>query len=233
MKIKIIYILDGSSTLCVVPYISESFKKEYIIPYYIGETLFAVIPSVLAIIQGVGDDLGCRNVTVPGTVQILPEAINMPPQAFKIPPEARNTTPLLTDLIFNISQTYVLEPIPLNPKFPVSVYFHIIFVFLCFSSVAFFLINYLGRVQEHKQNKNEINKPTSDSSNNTLLDKPEVKVILNNTCNYKEKITLFTINFFITFFFYGVLPGIQSYSTLPYGMFILISVNFLNFKFAY
>ena len=31
--------LDGSTTIAAIPFITNEFKKEYIIPYYIGETL--------------------------------------------------------------------------------------------------------------------------------------------------------------------------------------------------
>ena len=54
---------DGTSSVTFLQYIAENFKKEYIIPNYIGESLSAMIPSVFGIIQGVGQDLGCRNVT--------------------------------------------------------------------------------------------------------------------------------------------------------------------------
>ena len=35
---------------------------------------------------------------------------------------------------------------------------------------------------------------------------------------YAEKVLLLVINFFITFVLWGILPGLQSYSTLPYGI---------------
>ena len=34
-----------------------------------------------------------------------------------------------------------------------------------------------------------------------------------------EKIVLYSYFFIIAFLYYGFLPGIQSYSTLPYGMY--------------
>lgn len=53
--------------MAFIPYITTYFSKEYIIPNYIGETMAAVLPSVLSLIQGVSQDPGCHNVTKPGT----------------------------------------------------------------------------------------------------------------------------------------------------------------------
>ena len=167
-----------------MPYISESFKKEYIIPYYIGETLFGVIPSVLAIVQGVGDDSTCVNVT-------------------------------------NSDNLTTLEPTPMHPAFSISVYFIIIFAFLALSSVAFVLINCLDLNHDHS---GDVEIPEiqngNDESSNTLLNKlkrgnDDKEQSISTT--RREKLVLFILNFLITFFYYGVLPGIQSYSTFPYG----------------
>lgn len=162
-----------------VPYISESFKKEYIIPYYIGETLFGVIPSFLAIVQGVGDESTCHNVT-----------------------QQDNST--------------VLEPLPLSPLFSVSFYFRIIFGFLALSTLAFVLINCLDLDSHRRSNSNDSIKD-EDSRDKLLKNSHEVKQSETPKLTNKEKLILFGLNFFITFFYYGILPGIQSYSTMPYG----------------
>ena len=46
----------------------------------------------------------------------------------------------------------------------------------------------------------------------------------------KEKIILYTIIFWVSFICYGALPGLQSYSTLPYGNNVFnLSVNLSNY----
>lgn len=134
-------------------------------------------------VQGVGDDATCHNVT-----------------------------------IGNVTSLEMGEMVPI---FSVSNYFRIIFVFLAFSSVAFILINCLD-LDRHRHNKaenNQIDTDTieNDETSNKLLEKLEKE---DNTANKKvkqEKFILYTLNFLITFFFYGVLPGLQSFSTIPYG----------------
>lgn len=169
-----------------VPYVTESFRKEYIIPYYIGETLFGVIPSFLAIVQGVGDDSVCANVTL-----------------------SDNST--------------VLEPQPLSPAFSVSYYFRIIFLFVVMSSIAFALISCLD-LDSHRHNREHQtiqakDGAEKDDSHNKLLNGqlPHPVKETKAHATKKEQIVLFCLNFLITFFYYGVLPGIQSYSTIPYG----------------
>lgn len=198
-----------------MPYVTESFKKEYLIPYYIGETLFGVIPSFLAIVQGVGDDATCHNVT-----------------------------------IGNITSLEVQEPVPI---FSVSNYFRIIFVFLAFSSLAFILINCLDldrhrHTSQKKKTKKKTNneqiaddKTTPDETSNKLIEPTAIekdeeeeeetgsKKLENTQHSAREKLILFALNFLITFFYYGILPGIQSYSTIPYGSNVFhLSINLSN-----
>ncbi len=65
-------ISDGTSSVTFLQYIAEDFKKEYIIPNYFGESLSAMLPSLMGIIQGVGQDLGCRNVTTNNLTELEP-----------------------------------------------------------------------------------------------------------------------------------------------------------------
>jgi hypothetical protein len=45
-------------------FIGKYYEKEYIIPYYLGESLSSMIPSIAGLIQGIGKDEGCRNVSM-------------------------------------------------------------------------------------------------------------------------------------------------------------------------
>jgi hypothetical protein len=55
-----------------LPYIGGNFIKEYIIPNYVGESLAALIPSTLSLIQGLGQNPGCRNVTNGNVTELEP-----------------------------------------------------------------------------------------------------------------------------------------------------------------
>ena len=54
---------DGTSSVTFLPYIGSNFVKEYIIPNYIGESLAALVPSVISLMQGLGQTPPCHNVT--------------------------------------------------------------------------------------------------------------------------------------------------------------------------
>ncbi|RNA09134.1 riboflavin transporter 2-like [Brachionus plicatilis] len=194
---------DGFSTISTIPFITKFFKKEYIIPYYIGEALFALIPSVIAIIQGAGDDLGCQNVVT--SVQKFDNFSNA----------------------YFLNETF-LEPIALKPIFSVKTYFLIIFGFLSMSLIAFTLLNSSVVKKEKNIKPNEkLDNLCVNEFDNPLLHKPKFQTL--ETQHRKEKNLLLSLNFFITFCFYGILPGVQSYSTLPYGNNVFhLSINLSN-----
>lgn len=191
-----------------MPYIGGNFIKEYIIPNYIGESLAALIPSVLSLIQGLGQDPGCHNVTDPLTNQ--------------------------TSLV----------PIQIVPNYSVSLYFIFMFILLCVSTTAFSLLNFSKiAIKERKENaisspkKPKLRSPQKSSESHetsldfqnsssidsqtnltTPIDTEKNNIQVTSISNgRKEKIILLTYIFFLSFVCYGVLPGLQSYSTLPYG----------------
>jgi hypothetical protein len=61
---------DGTSSVTFLPYIGGNFVKEYVIPYYIGESMSSFVPGILALTQGLGQNPGCHNVTE-GNVTVL------------------------------------------------------------------------------------------------------------------------------------------------------------------
>jgi hypothetical protein len=88
-----------------LPYIGGNFAKEYIIPNYVGESLAALIPSSLSLLQGLGQNPGCHNVT-----------------------KDDNTTEL--------------QPLPIVPNFSAQVYFILMFLLLCISTLGFSLLHF-------------------------------------------------------------------------------------------
>lgn len=181
-----------------MPYIGTHFVKEYIIPNYIGESLAALIPSILSLIQGLGQDPGCSNFTDPST----------------------NTTSL--------------KPNKIIPNYSVQLYFLFMFGLLCISTIAFTLLNFSPIAKRERRNA------STNKRSRTISEKSEVDVSPENAINsltnltltdqsksivsqkpisknQLEKFILLSIIFCVSFLAYGILPGLQSYSTLPYG----------------
>ncbi len=183
-----------------MPYICGNFVKEYVIPNYIGESLAALIPSVLSLSQGLGQNTVCYNVTID-------------------------------------NQT-VLEPERIIPNFSVSVYFILMFILLCISTISFSLLHYSNVSRSVRKNKisdsNAVSSGKkeffsqengSDSSisadianSNEVIIKTEAHMAsIDQRNNRVEQFVLLSYIAMLSFTCYGVLPGLQSYSTLPYG----------------
>jgi hypothetical protein len=186
-----------------IPFVTTKFGKEYIVPYYIGETLIAVIPSSLALLQGTGEDKGCQNVT-------------------------KFTSNFINESFTEHVNETTLESIPLSPRFSVSTYFAIILCFLLVSFLSFIFLNFLKFSKTVKEKEEEEEAARNGmSASDTLLEKPvdlekisDADAIKNNVQKRKdmlEKRFLLFLNFMVTFVMYGILPAMNSYSTLPYG----------------
>ena len=158
----------------------------------------ALIPSILSLIQGLGKDPGCSNFTDPST----------------------NTTSL--------------KPNKIIPNYSVQLYFLFMFGLLCISTLAFTMLNFSTIAKRERKNAstNKRSRTISEKSdidvspenainsqtNLTLTDQQKSKVSHEPISNNRlEKFVLLTIIFWVSFLAYGTLPGLQSYSTLPYG----------------
>jgi len=137
--------------------------------------LSALIPGVLAMIQGVGSSNDNCNKT-----------------------DIKNNT------IIDVKQI---------PNFSVSVYFLLMFVILMICGVSFAILNY-SKIGINAR-KNELNQMIAldselneDDIQESQMKSKEIK---------REILILFIITYFGSFVNYGFLPGIMSFSTLPYG----------------
>lgn len=210
-----------------MPYIGLNFAKEYLIPNYIGESLAALIPSVLSLIQGLGQDPGCYNYTDPVT-------------------NTTELTPITIVPTYSV-QLYFLFMFGLLCISTTS------FSLLNFSAIAIRNRKPKTLNDNHKEhsltdeNSKEVSSTSSisDTSKNQELEEVESSPTKAKTANSelisdsqvplnqssitssdnnvevssgsREEVILLTFTFFLSFFCYGVLPGLQSYSTLPYG----------------
>ena len=135
--------------------------------------------------------------------------------------------------------TTSLEPLDIEPNFPVWVYFLLMSFLLCLSTVAFTMLIFT-KVAKKEKLKNTIEKnkvqpiEISIINKNKIDEEEETKFKAENCIKQaeeerKEKIILYTIIFWVSFICYGALPGLQSYSTLPYGNNVFnLSVNLSN-----
>jgi uncharacterized ion transporter superfamily protein YfcC len=103
--------------------------------------------------------------------------------------------------------------------FSASTFYVIIGCILSICTLSFFLLNYLDLVKNEKKFK--IEKDENLENKQTLLENDRNKTIreinINSKLTLTKKIIMFKINFLTTFVLYGILPGLASYSTLPYG----------------
>jgi hypothetical protein len=156
---------------------------------------------MIALTQGQGEESECQNVTV-------------------------------TEAIFKNSSMTIyenrseLQPISLEPIFSVSVYFIFILLITILCAVSFTLLNTLSSIKNVKTSIRKT-KELNLNSEKKLLEKTTStgQEITHDTESAEEtekndrfeQYYLYCINFAVTFVLYGILPGMQSYSTLPYG----------------
>ena len=185
----------------------------------------------MSLAQGLGQTLPCQNIT------IFNETSNT------------NTTSLVPGVI--------------KPNFSVQIYFLMMFVLLIISTSSFTFLNLSKTAaQARKQNaiSNRVEKrigphfeksenKESICSNSTLvselsaegryIEKPATSTEDHSLRSYtkeekREMIILLTLVFMLSFGNYGVLPGLQTYSTLPYGNEIFnYAVNLSKLSISY
>lgn len=62
-------IVGCTSSVLFMPYM-RNYREIYLVSYLVGEGLSGFVPSVVALIQGVGGNPECRNVTKPGSSEL-------------------------------------------------------------------------------------------------------------------------------------------------------------------
>ena len=212
------------STLTFLPYIGENFSKEYIIPNYIGESLSSLVPGILAMIQGTRTE-SCSNTT--------------------------NTSQYNSNSMLYLNNTSLKNPLSESqPRFSVSVYFILMFLLLCISIFSFAMLNCLKSARNARKVSPETLKKDKNSyhlyeinnfSHGNIITKDlyvqdeVIQPTSNIQLSYDDKKVvyfLYSMSFMISFIYYGVLPALISYSTLPYGnKYLYLSINLINYIF--
>ena len=181
------------SSVTYISYVQELFENEYILSYYLGEAFSSVIPSTMTFFQGISDNVHtCKNVTV------------------------------YNNLTNQSSIELQLVSINSNPSFSTTVFFTIVFLFMSMSLVFFIILNknfeknkktfqVENTIKKADKNENEI-----ENENLNFLKQEETNLKEPNGIYYKKLMLMF-FAFTVSFFLYGLLPAISSYSTLSYS----------------
>lgn len=119
-----------------------------------------------------------------------------------------------------------------RPRFSVSVYFLFMFLLLLVSILSFSVLNYSNlairarkRPKRIDLNSTELDNDDDDDETIWQIEK-EVRVASNSESNKRETRLLLMLTFLVTFVYYGYLPGLLSYSTMPYSKkFFHLSIN--------
>lgn len=117
--------------------------------------------------------------------------------------------------------------IKLKPKYSVSTYFIFMQILLIISILCFTALNYssLGIQEKRKKRENHSFRMAS-LSGNVDLEIEETSFNNKNKIDTKRINFLLFLTFLVSFTIYGYLPGLLSYSTIPYGIFFMhLSIN--------
>ncbi len=208
-------LVDSMSVVIFLPYISR-FKPQYITAFFMGEGMCQLIPSLISLLQGVGEDPICLNVT----------QINY------------NQTG-------NFSYTtFLIYPEYPDPRFSVQAFLLFMFGIMLCSSLAFTLLHFLpyckkehASTQDTADRKEEAFLDNGDVVNDpNLEDKKDIAQLTEFATNEKQtdaekedtgsgrqpmpKWEFWYCQIYVflgVLLMYGLVPGIQPFSTLPYG----------------
>ena len=171
------------------------------IPNYIGESLAALLPAILSLAQGLGQDPGCHNVTDPTTNQTNLEPITIKPNY------SVRVYFILLFLLLCISTTS--------------------FSLLNFSKIAKSVrvkssnltksdnrIEPLTNKSSYSSDELEFNTSLNDSKEKILDSDNTSRLNANVVGQTQEKIILLSIILAVSFICYGVLPGKKNVSNL-------------------
>jgi hypothetical protein len=202
-------ILDCTCTIVFLTYIG-SFKGDhsnYITGLYIGEGISSLLPSLFALAQGTGDDTSC---------------------------DSSNSS-------FGNSTSVLVEERDIKkPRFSVSIYFWLLFGTLFVSFIGFLFLEFWPSFRKQKSKSKFISIEDLNGDNDfehDPLDQDNLRKSTNKTgfkqfsrknhtkkADLSQRLDKFFLLFLITlvsFVLYGLIPGLSSYSALPYGLEIM------------
>ena len=209
--------------MAFLPYIGEHFAKQYIVPLYIGESVSSSIPSLIVFFQGSSspDESQCekekKSVQLPAITKEEDTFLEISKKQYFVHQKENTINSANASSYIETAK----ETLKTDPFFSVSVFFFIIAGLMLICTLTFIYVDF--KYARSKKLKKEIKlKPLKmfreeeafiDDLNETEISNRKKK----DENHSVEKTILLLISFFISCFMYGILPGIQPYSTLPYG----------------
>lgn len=213
--------VDCTSSVTFLPFMAN-FPSKFMTIYYVGEGMSGLVPSVVAMIQGVGkQSYTCEE-------RVVTKNMSLNYTTKKGGAHARSTTVLKNGTMFN-STEIVPSYFHTEPRFSATVFFVVITCIMVCSLTAFILLiriknkNVKLECTQDAQEMDQYNstKCLQESNASFYKDKnsgpnssaPSTVGQLNNRKYY----FLLLLNGVINGISNGVLPALQSYACLPYG----------------
>ena len=232
-------IMACTSSVTFIPFMGR-FKSGYIVAFFAGQGVSGLLPSVAALIQGVG----ASSIKCPSSVKTRNAGL-------VIRPSSNQTAGK------NSSSPSPLSIVPEEPLFTANAFFFFIFGVLCLCELCFLLLNYLPKAKRewivqsrdkhkdkpvkdeqkpldhHTRNNSEnLNEPSEllelelttvdkDSQSSLVSDTVYTETVedTNDSPTLSMRSTLFVlmIQVYLNAVFNGVVPSVLSYACLPYG----------------
>lgn len=194
--------VDCTSSVAFIPYMAI-FREVYMSPYFAGEGLSGLLPSLVALAQGVGGGSHTPCVVSP----------TEPPV---------NTT---NGTSGNDTSTGSWGP---NPKFSAEVFFWFLSAVMMACGLAFLGLNYLPVAKRQQVNKSgstssyQVTKPAEPAMELATAEEGMKKDdhVVQNGSTADVTVLLLVIVAIVGGLSNGVIPAIQSYSCIPYSYYI-------------
>ena len=192
-------LVDCTSSVVFLPFMN-TFKAGYMTSYYIGEGFSGLVPSLVALGQGVGQ-VECRNIS------------------------SLNTTSNITE--YSIQGVYLPPKFPVKDFF-LFVFAMMVTCGLAFIMLNYLQYCKQEHVNSNKNNSYELDISTTTSSTQKFVDSPSEEAIdfrdgqiSDGTVSKKMSVAEYLYFLFLIAWVNaltnGILPSFQSYACLPYG----------------
>ena len=208
-------LVDCTSSVSFMPYMTR-MKKEYMSIYFVGEGLSGLIPSLIALAQGVGK----QNYNCELTKTLQNKTIT------KL--NGTNVVTLTSNILINVTEM-APKYFQTSPRFSAQVFFLLLFALMVICLISFICLNHSsiakaeratsdtnnGNGEEHKDGEgNELLNKNSDNSENMLDEDAKVS---RQALSMRSILILLVAMGFINALSNGILPSVSSYACLPYG----------------
>ncbi|KAH9408468.1 hypothetical protein TYRP_012143 [Tyrophagus putrescentiae] len=208
-------LVDCTSSVTFLPFMAR-FDSGYMTPYLVGEGLSGFIPSMFALIQGVGENRKeCLELTSSADIALNATAVGSVVNASA--PFREQLANLTTTL--QVLDTDQLERSAssasslIEPIFSVEVFFLSLFSTLLISYIGFCTLQLLPEAKQEMANARKRQQLKANAKKLKVYKKVDKQ-----KRTYYYLLALMFLNCFTTF---GFFPPVQPYSALPYGVEVL------------